>query len=110
MHTINVKPVQIIGHCRARLTPDDEFQVAGVNVVNPQQSAICIRALSYLPPAIRQLQRGTRFFTHVTCPDCTTLKQQNCVVFLLGHADKWMLCQQLSKYDRLGADGKAPAA
>ncbi len=101
MRRINIKPVQIVGHCRANLTPEDEFQVDGVRIVNPKRSAMCVRALSYMPPAIGTLQRGTRFFTHLTCSECTGVQQENCVVFLLGHADKWALCQMLSEYDRL---------
>ncbi len=102
MKTINVKPVELIGNCRARLTLDDEFQIRGMNLENPRESKLCFLALGHLPPIISQLQWGDQFFAHATCPDCLSrLDQENCVVFLLGHADKWALCQAISEYRRL---------
>ena len=102
MKTINVKPVELIGNCRANLTLGDEFQIRGMNLENPNQSNICFLALGHFPPIVSQLQSGNHFFAHVTCPDCLSrLDRENRVVYLLGHADKWELCQALSTYDRL---------
>jgi hypothetical protein len=102
MKTINVRPVELIGNCRAHLTPDDEFQIQGMKLENPRQSNLCFLALSHFPPIVSQLQRGKCFFAHVACPDCLArLEQENRVVFLLGHADKWTLCQAISEYRRL---------
>ena len=102
MKTINVKPVELIGSCRAKLTLDDEFQIKGMNLENPRGSKLCFLALGHLPPIISQLQRGDQFFAHATCPDCLSrLDRENCVVFLLGHADKWALCQAISEYRRM---------
>lgn len=101
MRTINIKPVEIIGHCRANLTLDDEFQIEGVKLENPKKSNLCAFALSYVPPIVMQLQRERRFFAHASCMDCTRLARENRVSFLLGHADKWELCQAISEYDRL---------
>ncbi len=101
MTAIKIKPVEVIGHCRAGLTLDDEFLVDGTNLLNPRQSGICIGALSHLPPAISTLQRGKRFFAHARCQNCTGLGQENRVVFLLGYADRWALCECMSEYSRL---------
>lgn len=102
MRTIKIKPVEITGICRANLTLDDEFQIKGVGLENPRQSRICIHALGHFPPIILQLQRGHHFFAHATCPDCLALQNgENCVLFLLGRADKWDLCQVMSEYRRL---------
>ena len=47
----------------------------------------------------RRLRSQSRFFTHVTCPGCITdVDHENRVVFLLGHEDKWDLCQVISEY------------
>ena len=102
MKTINVRPVEISGRCRANLTLDDEFQIRGTRLENPRQSNLCCLALAHLPPIISQLQRENHFFAHVCCPECLSLPdRENRVVFLLGHADKWELCQAISKYRRL---------
>jgi uncharacterized repeat protein (TIGR04076 family) len=102
MKTINVKPIEVIGNCRAQITVEDEFQIEGMRLMNPRQSNICFMALGHLPPIVSQLQSENHFFAHVTCPDCLArLDQENRVVFLLGHADKWELCRALSEYDRL---------
>jgi hypothetical protein len=101
MQTIKVKPVQIIGVCPAGLRPEDEFQIAGMRLENPNGSRICFLALSQIPigQGIWQLQSEERFFSHVSCPSCTSrLDQENRVTFLLGHADKWELCQLISEY------------
>lgn len=108
MTAIKIKPVEIIGHCRANLTVDDEFQVEGANLLNPRHSNLCIRALSHLPPAISTLQREKRFFAHARCQNCTGLGRENRVVFLLGHADKWELCQRMSEYRRLCGECEEP--
>jgi hypothetical protein len=102
MRTIKVKPVEIIGACRANLTLDDEFQIKGMRLENPRQSNLCFLALGHLPPVVAQLQAGHHFFAHVCCPDCLSqLECEHRVTFLLGHADKWELCQALSEYRRL---------
>ena len=104
MKTINIKPVQVIGSCPAGLTLADEFQFAGMRLENPKNSSICFLAVSQIPigQGIWQVQSEERFFSHVTCPGCIAdLEQENRVVFLLGHADKWELCQSISEYLRL---------
>jgi hypothetical protein len=102
MKTIKVKPVEIIGNCRANLTLADEYQIKGMNLVNPRQSNLCFMALSNLPPIIALLQSEDYFFAHCFCPDCLArLDCENRVIFLLGHADKWELCQAISEYRRL---------
>lgn len=102
MKTINIKPVEIIGNCRAKMSLDDEFQIEGMRLKNPRQCHICFLALGNFPPVISRLQSGNHFFAHVNCPDCLSrLDQENRVVFLLGHADKWELCQAISEYCRL---------
>jgi hypothetical protein len=109
MRTIKVKPVEITGECQANLTLEDEFQIRGVILENPRQSNLCLIALSHLPPIVTQLQRETRCFTHFTCPDCMShLEPEMRVVFLLGHADKWDLCQVRSAYDRLCGECDEP--
>ena len=102
MQTIKIKPVEIIGACRAGLTTKDEFQITGMRLENPQQSNICLLALSFLPPTVTQLQRENRCFAHISCPDCVSnLEQEHRVTFLLGHADKWEYCQLVSEYQGL---------
>jgi len=102
VRTINVKPVEIAGNCRANLTVEDEFQIRGMQLENPRQSRLCLQALSHLPPIVTQLQRETHCFAHVICSDCLSRQGlENGVVFLLGHADKWELCQAISDYCRL---------
>lgn len=102
MRTINIKPVEIIGNCRAKLTPDDEFQIKGMKLENPKQSSLCFQALGHFPPIISQLQQGNHFFAHAICPEClSNLNGENYVLFLLGHADKWELCQAISEYREL---------
>lgn len=102
MQIIKVKPVEIMGACRANLTPEDEFQIKDMKLENPRRSNLCFLALSHLPPAVAQLQANNYFLAHVCCPDC--LSQLDCehrVTFLLGHADKWELCRAISEYRRL---------
>lgn len=104
METINVKPVQIIGSCPAHLTLDDSFRIQDMKLDNPWDSNICFLAISQLPigQGIWQLQSEERFFSHVSCPGCTVqLDRENRVVFLLGHANKWKLCQLISEYLRV---------
>lgn len=104
MNTINIKPVLIIGDCPAGLTLNDQFQVEGMGVVNPEGSTLCFLAIAQMPvgQGVWQLQSGVRFFSHFSCPGCTShLDAENRVVFLLGHADKWELCQHISEYLRL---------
>ena len=102
MQTIKVKPVEFIGACQAKITWVDEFQIKGTNLENPQQSNLCLLALGHFPPVVKQLQRGGHFYAHVSCPDCISrLDREHRVVFLLGHADKWELCQAISDYRRL---------
>ncbi len=102
MKSIKIKPVEIIGSCRANLTLNDEFQIKGMQLKNPRQSNLCFMALGQLPPIISQLQRGKQILAHTTCPDCLArLDQENCVVFLLGDADQWDLCQAISEERRV---------
>jgi hypothetical protein len=102
MRTIYVKPVEIIGNCRANLTLDDEFQIIGMKLENPRQSHLCFMALGHFPSIISQLQQDNHFYAHAICPECLShLGIENRVTFLLGHADKWELCQAISEYHRL---------
>ncbi|HUT19235.1 MAG TPA: hypothetical protein VM366_08745 [Anaerolineae bacterium] len=104
MSTIVVKPVQIIGTCPAGLILEDGFRIEGMRLVNDGGSTICFLALGQLPigQGVWQLQSGERFFSHVSCPGCTSeLAQENRVVFLLSHEDKWTLSQRISEYLRL---------
>lgn len=113
MRTINAKPVQIIGSCPANLTSSDEFQIDGTKLENPGGSTICFLAISQIPigQGIWQLQSEERFFSHVSCPGCITrLDQENRVVFLLGHSDKWRLCQVISEYLGLCKQYEEPEA
>jgi hypothetical protein len=101
MQTIKVKPVRVLGTCPAGLTPVDEFQVEDMRLENPHGSRLCFMAVGQMPvgQGIWQLQAEERFFSHFTCPGCTSqLEQENRVVFLLGHADKWKLCCLISDY------------
>jgi hypothetical protein len=101
MKTIKIKPVQVIGNCPVGLTLADEFLIEGLRLENPNESRICFLSISQLPigQGIWQLQSEERFFSHVSCPGCTLHPdQENRVVFLLGHADKWKLCQLISEY------------
>jgi hypothetical protein len=102
MRTIYVKPVEIIGNCRANLTLDDEFRIKGMKLENPRQSNLCFLALGHFPSIVSQLQQDNHFYAHVICPECLShLGVENSVTFLLGHADKWELCQAISEYHRL---------
>jgi hypothetical protein len=101
MKTVIIRPVQIIGNCPIGLTLEDEFQIEGTRLLNPKGSKLCFLALGQIPigQGIWQLQSEERFFSHVSCPGCILHgAQENRVVFLLGHADKWMLCQLISEY------------
>ena len=99
MKTISIRPVNIIGHCPANLTPEDEFEIEAMNLRNSKGSAICFLAPSHFPISIWQLQSDSRFFAHASCPGCISRPdEENRVVFLLGHADKWDLCQTISEY------------
>jgi uncharacterized repeat protein (TIGR04076 family) len=110
MRIIKVKPVEVVGHCRARLSAGDEFEIKGTRLENLQESNLCVLALGHFPPTVKQLQGGKHFYAHLTCPECLAREgQENRVVFLLGHADKWELCQAISEYRRLCRQlGKEP--
>lgn len=104
MKIVNVKAVQIIGTCPAGLTTEDQFQIAEMNLENPLGSNICFLAMSQISigQGIWELQADERFFSHVSCPGCTIrLDEENRVVFLLGQAYLWKLCQIISEYIRL---------
>lgn len=104
MDRIVVSPVQIIGACPAGLTPEDGFQIEGMKLLNERGRTLCFLALGQLPigQGVWQLQGGERFFSHFSCPGCTVdLAQENRVVFLLSHEDKWELSQTISEYLRL---------
>ena len=101
MRIINVKPVETVGTCPAGLKLTHEFQIEGMRLVNPGNSTICFLAVSQIPigQGIWQVQSGEGFFSHVTCPGCISdLGRENRVVLLLGHVDKWQLCQTISAY------------
>jgi len=109
METIRVKPVTIIGNCPANLTLESEVQIQGMNLGNPNGNPICFLALSHLPVSTWQLQSGSRFFAHSSCPGCITdLDDENRVVFLLGHEDKWELCKVISEYLQLSKQYEEP--
>lgn len=113
MKLVNVKPVQVIGDCPVELGQGDEFQVDGMLLKNPAGKKVCILAVSQLMigQGIWQLQSGERFFSHVTCPGCMTEPdQENRVVFLLCHADKQELGQNISDYLRLCKQKDEPEA
>lgn len=104
MRIISVRPIKIVGTCPAGLKLTDQFQIAGMRLSNPGNSTLCFLAISQIPigQGIWQVQSGERFFSHVTCPGCICdLGGENRVVFLLGHADKWELCQTISEYVNL---------
>ncbi len=102
MNKIKIKPVEIIGECPISLTMEDEFQINGMELENPNKSSICFASISQMPISTWQLQGGNRFFAHVSCPGCTMdLENENRVVFLSGHVGKWALCQSISEYLRL---------
>lgn len=106
---IRVKPVEISGCCRAGLSLDDDFLIDGSNLLNPRHSQMCIGALSHLPPVVATLQQGAQLFAHARCQNCTGVAQENRVVFLLGRADRWELCECMSEYGRLCAEHGEPA-
>lgn len=113
MKTIRVRPVRIYGCCPAGLGLDDEFEIEGMRLENPRGSRICFLAVSQLPigQGVWQLQSEDRFFSHVSCPGCIPgLERENRVVFLLGHADRWRLCQLVSEYLELSKDAGEPEA
>lgn len=105
MPKINIKPVEILGDCPAHLQLENVFHIEGLNLSNPQGNDLCFLALTHFPIMIWQLQSGERFFSHASCPGCISqLDQENRVVFLLGHADKWDLCQLISEYLRFSKE------
>ena len=113
MKPVNVKPVQIIGDCPIGLVPGDDFQADGLMLKNPEGNKICILAISQLTigQGLWQLQSDERFFSHLSCPGCMSqLDQENRVVFLLCHADKWQLGQSISEYLRLSKQKEEPNA
>lgn len=99
---INIKPVQITGTCPAGITTEDVFHIEGMNIVHGNDCPICFLAVTHIPMMIWQIQSGGRFFNHTSCPGCTLdLEQENRVVYLLAHSDKWQLSQIISEYLRL---------
>lgn len=104
MNKVKVRPVEIIGRCPAGVTTADEFVLDGIRIENARNSVICLPALSQIPigQGIWQVQNDERIFSHVSCPGCISeIENENRVVFLLGHSDKWELCQTVSEYMRL---------
>lgn len=102
MQKISIKPVDIIGTCPISLGLNDLIQIEEMKVLNPDQNNICFLAICQFPPMIWQLQAGKRIFSHSSCPGCSSsLKNENRVIFLLGHVDKWNLCLSISRYLRL---------
>lgn len=111
MNRIRVQPVEIIGTCPAGLSSADEFEIDGMNLIPASGGKLCFLAFGHLPPGTWQLQSGSRFFAHVSCPGCTTeLEHENRVIFLLGHADKWELCRVISAYRRQLRERDEPEA
>lgn len=113
MQTVKIKPVQIVGRCPAGLAPEDEFRIEELRLENPRGSKICFLAVSQIPigQGIWQLQSEERFFSHVSCPGCIPEPgDENRVVFLLGHLDKWELCESISAYLRLSKQFGEPEA
>jgi hypothetical protein len=103
MKTIKVRPVQVIGRCPAGVTLEDEFEIEGMNLRPTEGTEVCFLTLSHFPINVWQLQSESRFFSHSSCPGCTSRpEEENRVVFLLGHADKWELCQFIAEYLALG--------
>lgn len=99
MKKVKITPVAFIGNCPANLDEEDEFQILGLNVENPGQHKLCFLAFTHFPIMVWQLQSEERFFSHASCPGCTSgMDEENRVVFLLGHADKWGLSQAISEY------------
>lgn len=73
-----------------------------MNLDKPRGRRLCFLAIGHFPPSVWQLQGERRFFAHVSCPGCTSnMQEENRVVFLLGHSDKWPLCEAISEYLRL---------
>ncbi|GAB4463995.1 MAG: hypothetical protein Kow0031_41730 [Anaerolineae bacterium] len=111
MRTIKIKPVCVTGKCRAGLRLEDEVQIRGVNLENPGQSRVCCHAFSHFSPVISTLQHGDHFYAVATCPDCQCNGPRGARVdFLLGHADKWELCQAIVAYRQLRERVPEPAA
>ncbi|MDI7277622.1 MAG: hypothetical protein QME94_16715 [Anaerolineae bacterium] len=102
MMTVRIRPVELIGSCPAGLTLRDELEIAGMRLENPMGSRVCFLALSHFPLTVWHLQADIRLFGHASCPGCTSeLGQENRVIFLLGQADRWELCETISEYRRL---------
>jgi len=113
MNTIRIRPIEVIGNCPAGLTTKDEFEIVGMRLENRKGSTLCFLGVSQFPigQGIWQLQSNERFFSRVSCPGCTfRADQENRVVFLLGHADKWQLCKLISEYLALCHNHPEPAA
>jgi hypothetical protein len=109
MKPISIKPVQITGACPAGVTSDDLFRIDGMNLKNPKGNKVCFLAVSHFPIMIWQLQGENRFFAHASCPGCIkAMEQENRVVFLLAHDDKWSLSQIISEYLRLSKEVEEP--
>jgi hypothetical protein len=99
--------VEIIGECPAGITPKDEVYINGMQLENPRNHNVCFLAITHFPIMVWQLQSDDRFFSHASCPGCTTrMKDENRVVFLLAHEDKKELSQLISDYVRLNKNGE----
>ena len=104
MSVVAVCPVEVIGSCPAGITTTDEFEIADMALLNPAGHRVCFMAVAQLPigQGVWQLQSGERFFSHVSCPGCSSdPERENRVVFLLSHADKRELSHAISEYLRL---------
>jgi len=104
MKKIRIKPIQIIGKCPIGITRKDEFIINGMLIEKDIESKLCFLAISQIPigQGIWQLQSEERFFSHVSCPGCIqNTDNENRIVFLLGHEDKWELCKSISHYLKL---------
>jgi hypothetical protein len=101
MKQIKIRPVETFGSCPAGLTLADEFEIDAMRLENPSESRICFLAVCHLPISTWQLQSDMRFFAHASCPGCMIdIDQENRVIFLLGHQEKWKLSQLISEYLR----------
>ena len=111
------QPVEIRGTCPAGLRTGRRFTVQGMSLLRTagDDSGACLASMAHWLPSLWQLESGRRFFAHASCPGCTMGRAfpatapaaagpeppENRVVFLGGHADKWELCQAISKYRRV---------
>ena len=108
-----IRVAAVRGACNARLEVGDTFQLESLSITPRGNDRVCFLAVSQLPigQGVWQLQSEERFFSHVSCPGCIAgPERENRVVFLLGHADRWRLCQLISEYLELSKSAGEPEA